>query len=436
MVFLCIGNNRVFKPVNLVTTNTLIVDLQYLHRERIELMVEDSSRSESSKYRWIILTLAWLVYFAFGLILSSIPPLVNIIANDLTLSYTEMGVILGGVILMYVPLSIPIGVGIDRFGQKKMITIGLLLISLSAMLRSLVFNFESLFIMVFLFGFGGPTISVGLAKVVASHFEGRERGLASGIYMTGAAVGSASALALTNSLVLPLVGTWRGVFSFYGLIGFLIAFVWIILAREEAPLTKEINTGFSIRKILVSLLRDRNVWIVAIIGSTTFLIFYGFGNWLPTLLETKGMSPVDAGFLASLPTWIGLIGSAIIPGVAVAGSRKPLIAVLLVIEGVSIYIVGVTSGSFLLLSLIVYGIISGAMMPLMLVVMMDLPSVGADYTGIASGLFFSIGPLMGFIGPILVGNLRDLTGDFIVPLILLALVVEAMLLFTFFLEET
>ncbi|MHA1966044.1 MAG: MFS transporter, partial [Candidatus Thorarchaeota archaeon] len=173
----------------------------------------------------------------------------------------------------------------------------------------------------------------------------------------------------------------------------------------------------------------------AIIGSSSFLVFYGFGNWLPTLLEEKGIDPVGAGILASIPTWLGLIGSGIIPGVAVAGKRKPIIIALLLIEGVSIYIVGITSGSFLLASLVIYGIVSGAVMPLMIVVMMDLPNVGAEYTGIASGLFFSIGASMGFIGPILVGYLTDLTGSFLPALILLAIVVEAMIVLTFFLKE-
>jgi cyanate permease len=398
-------------------------------------LTDDSQLSASSNYRWVILALAWLVYFAFGLILTSIPPLVNIIAADLALTYSEMGIILGSVILMYIPLAVPAGVGIDRFGQKKAIALGLLLVSASAILRAFVFSFETLFLVVFLFGFGGPTISVGLAKVVASSFEGRERGLASGIYMTGAAVGSASALALTNSLVIPLVGTWRNAFSFYGIIGLLVALGWIILARESSVSLKQINKQPQIMKMVQTLLGNKNVWMVAIIGSTTFLVFYGFGNWLPTLLEGKGMSPVDAGYLASIPTWVGLIGSVIIPGIALAGSRKPIIAVSLLIEGISMYVVGISSGSFLLVSLVIFGIISGAMMPLMLVVMMDLPEVGSEYTGIASGLFFSIGPSMGFVGPILVGNLKDLTNSFVPALILLTIVVEAMIVLALFLKE-
>ncbi len=398
-------------------------------------MTNEKHLSKPSGYRWVILALAWLVYFAFGLILSSIPPLVNVIAADLSLSYSEMGIILGSVILMYIPLAVPIGAGIDRIGQKRMIAIGLLFMSSSAVLRSLVFSFETLFLVVFLFGFGGPTVSVGLAKVAASFFEGRERGIASGIYMTGAAVGSASALTLTNSLVLPIVSTWRNVFSVYGFVGFVIAIGWMFLARESSEDIKQADNQIPLGAIVRSLLGNRHVWIVAIIGSTSFLVFYGFGNWLPTLLEGKGKTPVDAGYLASIPTWVGLVGSAVIPGVAVVGSRRPIIAGLLLVEGVSMYIVGMSAGSILLLSLVVYGIFSGGVMPLMLVVVMDLPSVGAGYTGIASGLFFSLGACMGFIGPILVGYLTDLTGSLVPALILLAVVVEVMLLLTLFLRE-
>lgn len=398
-------------------------------------MMTETHRTQPSTYRWVILTLVWLVYFAFGLILSSIPPLVNVIGADLSLTYSEMGVVLGSVILMYVPLSIPVGISIDRLGQKRMITVGLLLISASALLRSLVFDFQSLFFVVLLFGFGGPTVSVGLAKVVASTFEGRERGLASGLYMTGAAVGSASALALTNSLVLPFVGTWRNVFSFYGLIGFLIALGWILLAKER-PINQTSNRKEApLMNTLRSLLNNSNVWMVAIIGSASFLVFYGFGNWLPTLLEEKGMNPVTAGLWASFPVWLGLLGSAVIPGISSTGSRKPIIVIILLVEGTCVYLSGLAIGIPLLVALVLYGIVSGAHLPLLLVVMMDLPAVGAEYTGIASGLFFSVGEVMGFGGPILVGVLRDLTSSFVPALFLLALIVEFMIVLAVFLKE-
>jgi CP family cyanate transporter-like MFS transporter len=189
------------------------------------------------------------------------------------------------------------------------------------------------------------------------------------------------------------------------------------------------------KMMLRTLLGSKQVWIATIIGSSSFLIFYGFGNWLPTLLEAKGMSPAEAGWLASLPGWIGLIGSAIIPGLASTGSRKPIIIVILLIEGVAIYVIGLAFELLLLGSLVIYGFISGATLPLMLVVLMDLPDVGAEFTGVASGLFFSIGASMGFIGPIIVGYLTDLSGAFLPAVIVLAITVEAMVVITLLLKE-
>ena len=98
-------------------------------------------------------------------------------------------------------------------------------------------------------------------------------------------------------------------------------------------------------------------------------------------------------------------------------------------------IAGLAYGPLLIASLVVYGVTSGASMPLLLVALMDLRDVGAEYTGIASGIFFSIGAFCGFLGPIIVGYLTDLTGSFIPAIVALALVVEAMIALTLVLKE-
>lgn len=399
------------------------------------LLMENEVEVTRDPYRWVILALAWLAYFEFGLLLSSVPPLATAITVDLSLTFSQMGLVLGSVILMYVPFAIPTGVLIDRVGQRTTIAAGLILISSSAVLRSFAINFETLFLTVLIFGMGGPTISVGLAKVVASTFSGRERGLASGIYMSGAAIGSGTALALTNAIIMPIVGTWRNTFTFYGILGFLTVAAWILLVKQPPPSSEDIMEIPSLGTMLRGLIGFKNVWLVAIIGSSGFLIFYGFGNWLPTMLETKGFTPVDAGLLASLPTWIGLIATIIIPGLTKAGSRRPVIIGILLFQGISIVVVELTTGVFLIASLAIYGLISGAMMPILLVVLMDLPDIGAEYTGVASGIYFSTGAACGFIGPPIVGYLTDMTGTFLPAVILLALVMEAMIALTLVLKE-
>ncbi len=107
-----------------------------------------------SSYRWTMLGLGWLVYFSFGMIQSSLPPLVSIMRRDLDLTYSEFGAILGAWPAIYIVASSVEGIMLDRFGLRKSIAVAALLLSLSVFLRSLAWNFATLFIAVAVFGLG------------------------------------------------------------------------------------------------------------------------------------------------------------------------------------------------------------------------------------------------------------------------------------------
>jgi len=388
----------------------------------------------SSNYRWVILALIWVVYFAFGLILSSIPPLVTPIANELALTNSQIGFMLGNVMLAYIPLALPIGLLIDRIGTRKSTMIGITLISLSGFLQSFATSLETLSLFILIFGMGGPFISVGLSKVVASWFSGKERGTASGIYLTGAFVGGATALAITNTLIMPLTGTWRNSLRFYGLVGFLIALIWLLLGRE-AQTHSTSSTSIPLREATTRLLKEKLVWIFAIIGFSVGFASYGLGRWLPRILELNGMSPTEAGFLSSIPGWCGLIGSLIIPSLTKPSQRKSVIFIVLLVQGICVFTIGVSIGLPLIMSLIFYGISSSATAPLVIVTLMDMPKIGAKYMGVASGILFMLVAVGGFIGPLIVGFLADLTKSLIPGLITMTVLVEAMLIFMLLMKE-
>ena len=388
-----------------------------------------------TNYKWLMLAQLWLTYFAFGMIGSSIPPLITPIIRDLTLSLSQMGIILGTTHLIYIPMAILIGLLIDRVGIRKSILAGIALVSLSGLLRSFATGFETLFLAVCLQGLGGPTISVGLPKAVASWFVGKDRGTASGIYLTGYIMGVATATAITNTAIIPLVGTWRNALAFYGLFGFLMGFVWLLFGREKARGRAGDVASVSPREAVTVLLREKYVWMVAIIGFSSFFVRHSFGGWLPKLLELKGMSPMRAGILASVPSWVGLFGSVVVPRLGKTGSRKYIISLALLVQGICVFIIGTAAGTPFFASLFLYGISTYAILPLLMVVLMDLPPVGAEYMGVAGGLFFSIGEVGGFLGPSMVGYLLDLTGSTLPGIITLTAVVEVMLIFALLLRE-
>ena len=163
-----------------------------------------------------MLALIWLVYACFGITVGSFPPLVSFISKDLDLSSTEMGLVLGAWQLVYIFTASPIGTLIDKHGVRKSVTIGMLIILVSLVLRTFAFDFLTLFITVGLFGIGGPIISIGAPKVVSEWFDGKERGFAAGVYTTAPLAGVAIAIATAASVVEPLTGSWRGIALVYG----------------------------------------------------------------------------------------------------------------------------------------------------------------------------------------------------------------------------
>jgi CP family cyanate transporter-like MFS transporter len=254
---------------------------------------------KSPPFRWVMLLQCWLIYFSFNLVNVTLSTIVTPVRNDLNLSFSQIGFILGVWQLVYTVVAIPLGLLIDRIGTYKSLIIASITISVSAILRAFAVNFETLIAFVALFGIGGSMVSTGIPKLVSIWFSGSERGTAVGIYMTGPAIGGIAALSLTNSVVIPLVGNWRNAYLTYGLASFLIALVWLFLGRRTPHSSTPKDATLSVKKNSLRDIKEafsKNVWLVVIIGSTSFLVGHGLTQWLPTILQVNGMTVTEAGF--------------------------------------------------------------------------------------------------------------------------------------------
>lgn len=364
-------------------------------------------------YRWVMLTLVCLLYAAFGLVTHSVSPLVTPILEDLNMSYSQMGIILGSWQLTYIIVAIIAGTIIDKYGVRKSLFAGTIIIGLSAALRYFPSGFESLLPVVALFGVGGPLISIGAPKTISMWFKGKSRGTAVGIYTTGPWIGGLFALAATNSFVMPITRySWRLTFVCYGFLTFAIASLWWFLARDIKP--TEVTEGGSISKVFRRLVKVRNIRIILIMGPLSFAIMHGFTNWLPKILESGGMSPTTAGFAASIPLIAAIPAVLVIPRLVPPHLRGRSLALLALLVAVALLVSVTTSGLPLLVGLSLFGITSSSLLPLMMLILMETPEVGERYMGLAGGIFFCVAEIGGFTGPLVMGALVDLTGTFLV----------------------
>jgi cyanate permease len=367
---------------------------------------------QSSPYRWVMLALLWLLYACFGFIYRSLSPLVTPILADLDMSYSQMGLVLGSWQLTYIGAATIAGFFIDTWGIRKSLFFGAIVIALSVGLRYFSQGFGTFLPVVALFGVGGPLISIGCPKTIALWFRGKGRGTAVGIYMTGLWFGGALALAATNRVIMPLTGhSWRLTFALYGMMALFIALLWWFMARDLQP--NEDSESIGMKRVFMSLLKVRNIQIVVISGLLTFAIIHGLTNWLPKIFESKGFSPTMAGYASSAPLLAGIPSLLILPGIIPPSRRSAAVAVMAVISATSVWLFFSLTGALMYAGLILYGVTSCTILPLLMLILMETPEVGPKYMGSAGGLFFCISEIGGFMSPLVIGTLVDWTGSFL-----------------------
>lgn len=232
---------------------------------------------------------------------------------------------------------------------------------------------------------------------------------------------------------MPLIGySWRLTFVYYGLLTFLVALLWGFLAKDTKPAAT--TPSASVSEVFSKLIRTRNVQILLIMGLLSFATMHGFMNWLPKILESGGLSPVLAGFAASIPLAAAIPATLVIPRLVPAHLRGRFIALFALFIVVTLFVVVTTQDAALLAGLILFGIAYSCFFPLILLILMDIPEVGSRYMGSAGGLFFCVAEIGGFSGPLIMGALVDMTGTFLAGVFFLMSLGLAVIAMTFLLK--
>lgn len=383
--------------------------------------------------RWLVLFGVWLIYSTFGLVATSLAPLVGTIEADLGLSHVAMGSVMGAWQLVFIGAAIPCGMLLDRLGSRWALLLGAFCVAGSAYGRSLADDYFSLLAAVMLFGIGGPIISAGAPKVIATWFEGPSRGFAMGIYITGPAIGAVCSLSLTHAWLMPWFDDdWRAIFVAWAGLAALSGALWWLLASLPTvrPLTDRSAGGGALpqREVFRRLLGRNPVRVMLVMSIGVFLISHGFNNWLPALLVSGGMDATSAGYWAAIPTLVGIAGALTIPRLATPGRRFHILSALVVTLLAATLLIQFSHPVPLSLGLVLQGIARSSLMTVMILTLVELPGVGDRHAGTASGLFFAAAEVGGMLGPVLLGVLFDLTHGFATGLALFSAICVALLI--------
>ncbi len=390
-----------------------------------------------SKNRIITLTCSWLLIFAAYASVLCVSPVLNLTIQELNLTASQAGLLFSAPVITLGLFAFVGGFLGDIIGPRKAAGLGAILLSLSAFLRGISPNFAILLILNFIVGIGWGFIFPNLPKIVRLWYPNRFVGTATGIYSTGVFVGGTLALSITMPMVFPLMGSWRGVYYFWGTIAFIVTIIWWSLAREPSSFRSEELSPSQVSKgSFGAVLRNKYIWIVAIFFALAANItFYIITGWFSTFFMEKGISEISSGFLTSVVTIAGIPAVFLVPFVSDRiGLRKPFLWISCLIAAAAF--LGVLYTPFILdiILMALLGITLTATYVISLFLPLEL--VTPAYAGTASGIVISIGYIGGALGPLIAGYLKDLTGSLTFSIILLVVIMVISLVLVFFIPET
>jgi NNP family nitrate/nitrite transporter-like MFS transporter len=362
----------------------------------------NSGPSETS-YRWYVLALTALTgTLAAAIPTMCLPVLFKEISGELGLSLVQIGLIWGIGALPGIFTSLMAGAIGDRFGTRRTLSVGCLLVGLAGALRGLSNDFVTLAATVFLFGLLTPVISMNLVKTCGVWFSWRQLGLANGVVAMGMALGFMVASMLSATVLSPWLGGWRKVLFFYGAIAMTISVPWYL--SRPAPSDVGVSAGEasprSLRQTVSHVARIRNVWLLGLALMGIGGCIQGTLGYLPLYL--RGLGWPEASADGALATFHAVSMICVIP-IALSsdrlGSRKTVLmaATLMIMAGVGL--LSIVDGMMVWVAVSMAGLVRDGFMAVFMTVVIETEGVGATYVGTAMGLVTIFSGLGGLVAP-------------------------------------
>jgi sugar phosphate permease len=274
------------------------------------------------------------MYGCFYLNRANIAPLIPLIHADLNISYTRIGLMTSLFYLMYTAGQMPFGWLGDRYGPRRIITIGGIG---SAMSCVFLFFSGSPAILYVILAVNGVMQSSGWGpsvKLLGNWFSGSRFGLVLGTFTTSISLFTVIAYFLSGYL--GETYGWRTAIVVPAMILLLCSLAFWLIVRDTPQVqsigeSRETVKKNSLHGDFRTLIGSRQMWIAFLSFSCLMYIQYGVTIWLPTYLQGKyGINIVQASAIASLYFFVGLLArpsGGYISDRFFAGRRNPIILV-------------------------------------------------------------------------------------------------------------
>jgi len=305
---------------------------------------------------WVIAASFFLYEFFLRTFVGSIA---DEIIRTLHLSAEELSIIGGAYFITYGIMQIPVGILIDTFGVKKLLSFAALICSLGVLVFSIAHQMTTAFIGRLLMGFGSSFGFVCLLSLSLNWFPRKHFGLLVGLAQLLGAIGPILAGAPLVLILYKFHDNWRIVSTGIAAIGILITILIVLFVQNKPAIPSykirylEIKTPIRIN--LLSLIKNFQAWWIVLYSSAvnTSLALLGI-VWGTPFLESKGLSQPQAALITSF-IWIGFaLGCPLLGFISDRTKRRKIVLIICALIGAlsTLYLIVYTGNNSIILGMI------------------------------------------------------------------------------------
>lgn len=367
-------------------------------------------QKQYASYRWVILILSALCFLFSFITRLAWSPVITEASADLGISAAQAGGYMSAFYIGYIITQIPAGLLADKFGSRVILSVSLLLEAVATILLSNITSYSMGFALRVITGLGAGAIMACCGRCIGQWFPPHERGKAFGIVLA-----CPSLAIVLNNYVIPMLvsafGTWRNAFLFIGIATLVVAVLSFILIKGEKTVgSGTVQNPF---KGLGKVISNKNIIILALAGFCLMWSELSIATWANSYMkETLGMAPAVAGYVMMFYGIGGIIAPIASGSLADRiGHRREIMMVALLLGAVCTILFGLQRNFG---ALAVVGFLTGFTSYLCNPHLSTaaITCAGDELSATATGLTNFVFQLASTIGPLIIGIMVDMIGNF------------------------
>lgn len=302
----------------------------------------------ATHFRWFVVGLIFVIYAIAAADRANIGFALPFIRKEFAMSNTAAGALLSLFLWAYALGQLPSGFAIERFGVRRLFSWAMLLTSACTALTGLSATPLMLQVSRFLLGLAEAPLPIGIGTTINNWFSPKEKGTASGIFLSSVKFGPVIVPPL-GALIVSYWG-WREIFYVFAIPGILLALVWYWFVPDRPADSRfcsqqELDTiadrtsaaapkgaarrarNFALldrlilaRRVTVPLrtnldvFKSWDIWGAALAYSFQLGISNYLLAWIPTyLIQVKKFTIAGTGLVAAAP-WVGAVVGNLVGG--------------------------------------------------------------------------------------------------------------------------